>query len=55
MYIWQNKLFLPNLLYITECFFLDSFFFCHNRAKDRKTPEGGKCCKTPSGEKFYTL
>ena len=43
MYIWQNKLFLPNYLHITECFFLDSFFFCHKSKEKRKTPEGKKC------------
>ena len=42
MYIWQNKLFLPNYLHITEYFFLDSFFFCHNKKEKRKTPEGNK-------------
>lgn len=38
MYIWQNKLFLPNLLYITECFFLNSFFFCHISEEKKEKP-----------------
>ena len=35
MYIWQNKLLLPNYLHITECFFLNSFFLCH-KSKERE-------------------
>ena len=49
MYMWQNKLFLPNYLHITERFFLNSFFFCHISKERRKTPEGNN--KRPKVQK----
>ena len=53
MYIWQNKLFLPNLLYITEClaFFSSPIRMLPSLGEDgwghKKTAAtlAGGCCK----------